>query len=265
MIVCIIEIPSLTFFTFSLIQILEEQLERHGDAGRLLQPFVESVLSDIRERLIFRAQTFIKTEVENYNLTDDDLNYPDKLNCVSLSGTTSVSNDKRQQWFPPLENTLSCLAILYRSLDARTFSGLAQDAVHVCSETIQQASRHIMNQSSDVDGRLFAIKHLLVLREQISPFEPDLAAHSVPVRELDFSHVRGHMSRMLAGDLSFFSTTPDANGLLSLATSGAPRVVESTLDSRRELERHLKIACETYIMVSCISPFNVVRLRKADL
>ena len=39
---------------------------------------------------------------------------------------------------------------------------------------------------SDVDGRLFAIKHLLVLREQISPFEPDLAAHSVPVRELDF-------------------------------------------------------------------------------
>ena len=53
MIVCIIEIPSLTFFTFSLIQILEEQLERHGDAGRLLQPFVESVLADIRERLIF--------------------------------------------------------------------------------------------------------------------------------------------------------------------------------------------------------------------
>lgn len=249
-----------------MIQILEEQLDRHGDAGRLLRPFVETVLADVRERLIFRAQTFIKTEVENYRLTDDDLDYPAKLNCVSLSGTTSVANDKRQQWFPPLENTLSCLAILYRSLDARTFSGLAQDAVHVCSDSIQQASRHIMNQSSDVDGQLFAIKHLLVLREQISPFEPDLAAHSVPVRELDFSHVRGQMSRMLAGDLSFFSTTSDANGLLSLAASGAPRVVESTLDSRRELERHLKIACETYIMVSCITPpIDVLHLRPAYL
>jgi hypothetical protein len=87
-----------------------------------------------------------------------------------------------------------------------------------------------------------------VLREQIAPFEPDLAAHSVPVRELDFSHMRGQMQRMLVGELSLFSTSSNANALLVLAAKGAPRVVESTVDSRRDLERHLKLACEAYIM-----------------
>ena len=110
-----------------------------------------------------------------------------------------------------------------------------------------------MSRRSSFDGQLFAIKHLLVLREQITPFESDLAAHSVPTRELDFSHLRGQMRRMLAGELSLFSTSPDANALIVLAAKGAPRLVESTVDSQRELERHLKVACEAYIMVRPLS------------
>ena len=235
-----------------------------------MKPFVETLLADIRERLIFRAQTFIKEEVDNYRPSADDLNYPGRLesdtgtiaplaksHVGTLPDTTEDSEGNQSsagqgkghhRWFPPLENTLSCLATLYRCLDARTFSGLAQEAVHLCSESIQSGRRVIMRQSSNLDGQLFAIKHLLVLREQIAPFEPDLAAHSVPVRELDFSHMRGQMRRMLAGELSLFSTSPDANALLVLAAQGAPRVIESTIDSRRELERHLKVACEAYIM-----------------
>lgn len=256
-------------------QVLEEQLGRHGDAGALMRPFVETLLADVRERLIFRAQTFIREEVDKYRPSADDLNYPGKLEIVSSrlktdtgntetlppSKTPNITQDSEgnnatatgqakghHRWFPPLENTLSCLATLYRCLDARTFSGLAQEAVQLCSESIQSGSRVIMRQSGNLDGQLFAIKHLLVLREQIAPFEPDLAAHSVPVRELDFSHMRGQMRRMLAGELSLFSNSPDANALLVLAAQGAPRVVESTIDSRRELERHLKVACEAYIM-----------------
>lgn len=238
-----------------------------------MRPFFETLLADVRERLIFRAQAFIREEVDNYRPSSDDLNYPGKLETDTQNTETlpltktshgSASEDAakdsegnsnapgqprgHQRWFPPLENTLSCLATLYRCLDARTFSCLAQEAVHLCSESIQSGSRVIMKHSGNLDGQLFAIKHLLVLREQIAPFEPDLAAHSVPVRELDFSHMRGQMRRMLAGELSLFSTSPDANALLVLAAKGAPRLVESTIDSRRELERHLKVACEAYIM-----------------
>ena len=132
-------------------------------------------------------------------------------------------------------------------------------------------ARMIMSRRSNFDGQLFAIKHLLVLREQISPFESDLAAHSVPVRELDFSHLRGQMRRMLAGELSLFSTSPDANALIVLAAKGAPRLVESTVDSQRELERHLKVACEAYIMVRhlsavvfCFSAFTVYLVETTD-
>eukprot|EP00227_Mantoniella_beaufortii_P002645 CAMPEP_0197613336 /NCGR_PEP_ID=MMETSP1326-20131121/58966_1 /TAXON_ID=1155430 /ORGANISM="Genus nov. species nov., Strain RCC2288" /LENGTH=793 /DNA_ID=CAMNT_0043182195 /DNA_START=165 /DNA_END=2546 /DNA_ORIENTATION=- len=266
-------------------EVLEEQVGRHGEAGTLMQPFVESLLADVRERLIFRAQAFIREEVGNYRPSADDLNYPGRLESPVESHSSSaainieirplgkkseidvnpLNSDKdfidkksnvttfahtkyNHRWFPPLEHTLSCLATLYRCLDARTFSGLAQEAVQLCSESIQAGSRAIMRQTGNLDGQLFAIKHLLVLREQIAPFEPDLAAYSIPVKELDFSHMRGQMRRMLAGELSLFSTSSDANALLVLAAKGAPRVVELTIDSRRDLERHLRMACEAYIM-----------------
>jgi hypothetical protein len=264
-------------------QVLEEQLGRHGDAGILMRPFVESLLADVRERLIFRAQAFIREEVANFRPSSDNLHSLGKLEFTAAANhpsgaaitielptlgyvtesnmTPMISDDEcnsnsttsgrtkgSHRWFPPLEHTLSCLATLYRCLDARTFSGLAQEAVQLCSESIQTGSRVIMRQTGALEGQLFAIKHLLVLREQIAPFEPDLAAHSVPVRELDFSHMRGQMQRMLVGELSLFSTSSNANALLVLAAKGAPRVVESTVDSRRDLERHLKLACEAYIM-----------------
>ena len=255
-------------------EIMEEQLGKHGETGDVMRPFVQALLGDIRERLVFRAQSFIKEEVENYRPSDADLDYPGKLEHASTAAMQdniatganvlpedhadqslqpitghSKSGRSHQSWYPPLQSTLSCLAVLYRSLDSRTFSGLAQEAVQICSESILTASRTVMSRTSSFDGQLFAIKHLLVLREQISPFESDLAAHSVPTRELDFSHLRGQMRRMLAGELSLFSTSPDANALIVLAAKGAPRLVESTVDSQRELERHLKVACEAYIMV----------------
>lgn len=49
---------------------------------------------------------------------------------------------------------------------------------------------------SVMDGQLFAIKQLLVLREQIAPFEADFA---VVERGLDFSHMRDYLRRTLSG------------------------------------------------------------------
>ena len=260
-------------------EVMVEQLGKHGKTGDVMRPFVQALLGDIRERLVFRAQSFIKEEVENYRPSGSDLEYPGKLEHTSTAAmqqdkSTTDSNalledhsdqsphpitghnkvgKSRQSLYPPLQSTLSCLAVLHRSLDSRTFSGLAQEAVQICSESILMASQKIMSRTSSFDGQLFAIKHLLVLREQISPFESDLAAHSVPTRQLDFSHLRGQMRRMLAGELSIFSTSPDANALIVIAAKGAPRLVESMVDSQRELERHLKVACEAYIMVRPLS------------
>ena len=52
------------------------------------------------------------------------------------------------------------------------------------------------------DGHLFAIKQMLVLREQIAPFEADF---SVTEWDLDFSHMRDYLRRTLSGQLPLFT------------------------------------------------------------
>ena len=61
---------------------------------------------------------------------------------------------------------------------------------------LQAASRQIAKQKSVIDAQLFCIKQLLILREQIAPFEADFA---VTEYDLDFSHMRDHLRRIMAG------------------------------------------------------------------
>ncbi|PWS21999.1 hypothetical protein DKP78_20665, partial [Enterococcus faecium] len=79
--------------------------------------------------------------------------------------------------------------------------GLAQEAVEVCSTSLQNASKVIAKKATAMDGQLFLIKHLLILREQIAPFDIEF---SVTHKELDFSHLLDHLRRILRGQVSLF-------------------------------------------------------------
>ncbi|RUP45831.1 LOW QUALITY PROTEIN: Sec34-like family-domain-containing protein, partial [Jimgerdemannia flammicorona] len=119
---------------------------------------------------------------------------------------------------------------------------------------------------SKVDGQLFLIKHLLILKEQIAPFEANFV-HSA--RGLDFSAVLVLNSSLPCPDESFvltyfpsFYCILDAynaitqgkasifnpNSLFSLAQKGIPRVVEINADSKREVDKELKRVCEEFIL-----------------
>ncbi|GAY37570.1 hypothetical protein CUMW_030040 [Citrus unshiu] len=227
------------------VEVLGEQLSRRSESLAGLHPTLERILADVHERLTFRARTHIRDEIANYIPSDEDLNYPSKLEQsagTKLETTPADENpDVYKTWYPPLEKTVSCLLKLYQCLEQAVFTGLAQEAVEVCSESIQKASKLIAKRSTPMDGQLFLIKYLLILREQIAPFDIEF---SVTHKELDFSHLLEHLRRILRGQASLF----DWSRSTSLARTLSPRVLESQIDAKKELEKSLKATCEEFIM-----------------
>ncbi|PSS24690.1 Conserved oligomeric Golgi complex subunit 3 like [Actinidia chinensis var. chinensis] len=227
------------------VEVLGEQLSRRSESLAGLRPTLDRILADVHERLTFRARTYIRDEIANYIPSDEDLDYPAKLGQPPEKKSETTSADEEpdvfKTWYPPLEKTLSCLSKLYRCLEPAVFTGLAQEAVEVCSVSIQKASKLIAKRSSPMDGQLFLIKHLLILREQIAPFDIEF---SVTHKELDFSHLLDHLRRILRGQSSLF----DWSRSTSLARTLSPRVLESQIDAKKELEKSLKTTCEEFIM-----------------
>lgn len=239
-------------------EVLEEQLARRGDTCAALRPTMLRTLADVQERLTFRAQTFMRDEINNYMPTSEELDYPAILQRAAYAQSAEPSavaedeegRDAYAAWYPPLEKTLSCLSKLYCCVDQGIFTGLAQEAVAVCSASIQRASKVIARRpgSTPMDAQLFLIKHLLILREQIAPFDIEFA---VTVKELDFSHMLEQMRRIMRGQASFFGSSNSFSRF-------SPRVTESHIDAKKELEKSLKATCEAFIMSitkSAVEPF----------
>lgn len=69
-----------------------------------------------------------------------------------------------------------------------TFQGLSQEALSACIHSLSAAKDGIIKRKTVMDGELFLIKHLLILREQIAPFHADFAIRET---HLDFSKFKG--------------------------------------------------------------------------
>ncbi|KAM3762371.1 hypothetical protein ACB098_01G339900 [Castanea mollissima] len=227
------------------VEVLGEQVNRWGESLAGLRLTLQRILADVHERLTFRARTHIRAEIANYLPSDEDLDYRAKLDQSTVNNSETISAEENpdvfKTWYPLLEKTLSCLSKLYHCLEQAVFTGLAQEAVEVCSMSIQVTSKLIVKRSSPMDGQLFLIKHLLILREQIAPFDIEF---SVTHKELDFSHLLEHLRRILTGQASLF----DWSRSTSLARTLSPRVLETQIDAKKELEKSLKGTCEEFIM-----------------
>ncbi|KAM3714496.1 hypothetical protein ACJW31_01G336900 [Castanea mollissima] len=227
------------------VEVLGEQVNRRGESLAGLRLTLQRILADVHERLTFRARTHIRAEIANYLPSDEDLDYRAKLDQSTENNSETISAEENpdvfKTWYPLLEKTLSCLSKLYRCLEQAVFTGLAQEAVEVCSMSIQKASKLIVKRSSPMDGQLFLIEHLLILREQIAPFDIEF---SVTHKELDLSHLLEHLRRILTGQASLF----DWSRSTSLARTLSPRVLETQIDAKKELEKSLKGTCEEFIM-----------------
>ena len=163
-------------------EILEDQIKTQNVGTIALSPVFERMIEDTQERLVYTTQVYIRDTIEGYEPIGFDLDYPDKLEKAIQSG------DVYSTWYPTLESTLFVLSSIYRVLNTKIFEAIAQDVLHLCTTSLLYASDEITRKKGKMDGILFLVKHLLTLREQVTPFE---IGTSVQEMSLDFSSTTG--------------------------------------------------------------------------
>jgi hypothetical protein len=249
-------------------EVLEEQLVGKAMAStpalRFFEPVIGRMVQDTQERLIFCAQTHIRDEIEGFSPAASDLDYPQKLidfyaaeeAAGGAAETDDAGNDATSMltnaniyatWFPALERTLMCLSRIYLNVEMSIFEALAAEAVSMCSLQLHAAAKAVSGKASAVDGGLFLIKSLLTLREQISPFDTDIA---VTQQSLDFrASATDALGFLMGGGIGISSIfqLDGNNALLQLLHKGVPSVRTHQVDIKKDLEQQLKLACTAFI------------------
>ncbi|KAF4727062.1 Golgi transport complex subunit 3, partial [Perkinsus olseni] len=161
-----------------------------SDDNSLLVPVLSVVyrlLKDVQERLIYRAQTYIRDDIRGFEPSQEDLKYPLRLfedEAPSVHPESEaygrLMKVSTTGWYPTLGKTLFILAEILPVLETTTFQSLAYEAVSACLETIDIAavdiarshsgSKEAVEGSGDDDAdddwvtlneALFTIRHLL--------------------------------------------------------------------------------------------------------
>ncbi|KAK4692491.1 conserved oligomeric Golgi complex subunit 3, partial [Lecanoromycetidae sp. Uapishka_2] len=140
-----------------------------------------------------------------------------------------------QGWYPTLKKAIWLLSRIYRLVNSTVFDDLAHNIVHQTTLSLQHASSLVTQKTSNsaIDGRLFLIKHLLILKQQIVAFDIE---YVTPDISFDFSGVTNTFWELRERGGLF-----DPRNLWRLmGGSLIPRVVENMLDAKVELDGSLR-------------------------
>lgn len=207
---------------------------------------ISTVIQDAQERLIYSANTTLTKNVVRFKATPADLDYPARLE-QKVEATADAEKQLEQvyeSWFPPIRTVLRVLSKIFRVVEPVVFEDMARTAVQACTKSLQEGAAYIKKRSGARHGNLFLVKHLLTLREQLSPF--DLQWQTVE-RQLDFSEAGTAVARFWANrNRRVFSMSTNENALVSLLREGVS-IQESRVDSKRDLEEALRSSCNDFI------------------
>ena len=186
------------------------------------------MLEDSQERLSYRTQAYIQSDITNFLPSAGDLAYPSKL-------SEDLSN-QYAMWYPTVRRSLICLSKLYRCTNRSVFESLAQECLAACIDSLKSATLSIVENSSLLDSQLFLIKHLLIIREQIAPFDVNFTVNEV---SLDFTNLRIAASGLINNKNRILSLSSN-NALLEFLFQGAPQLTKKVLDSKKDVDINLK-------------------------
>ncbi|POM74287.1 Conserved oligomeric Golgi complex subunit [Phytophthora palmivora] len=221
-------------------EVIEAAITPRASLVGYAEPVMHRMIQDAQERLILCMQKYIRDEIEGFVPTPADLDYPAKLVAAEQAGASLYAT-----WYPSLEHTLMCLSKGYHFVKMEIFEELAQDAIQICTVSLKMASADIAATQGGLHGSLFLVKHLLTLREQITPFEIQFAQTS---KALDFTSSADAMNELLV-DASTLFRFSGPNGIVGLFTRGIPQIQETTADVKKELEQELKKSCTAFIEI----------------
>ena len=207
------------------------------------------------------------------------------------------SDDISATWYPPLLNTLSLLSKLYGCLEIKIFEHFASQLIFFCLSSLRKGSEKIKQNGGrtggvggtvsgssvnwgEINGDLFLIRHLLILREQLIPFniklqKKNLNLDFLPSKRALNSFLINNMKSIVnfnnnnnnnnsngsAGSGTYVSGEPVGYGssaqggsnnnnyfynssFFQLAREGLPNIVEKEILIKKDLDLDLKNACQ---------------------
>eukprot|EP01135_Chromosphaera_perkinsii_P009997 Nk52_evm32s1992 gene=Nk52_evmTU32s1992 len=236
-------------------EMLKSDLAEHKSRGAsnrvgIFEIVGEQILADVQERLVYRTGSYIQAEIERFSPSENDLKYPEKLSenvhqdlkkegdSFASDTVEDISAALYRKWFPVLTKTIMMLSSLHRCLPKATFDSIAVEALSLCCAKLLEASQSITSNVDETNGCLFLIQHLLILREQISPFSIDL---SIAEKDFDMGKVKEAAFEFYERKRNFF----EADGLLGFL--GSSTVVSHSVDIKKDIDMNLKKSCENFI------------------
>ncbi|KKK13024.1 sec34-like family protein [Aspergillus rambellii] len=245
----------------------QEDETEHVDLNQLdFSALIQPALEDVQTRLVFRAQAFLRDEIERFKPRAEDLDYPSRNSQVSISVTEQqisgrkishadafvnipkpTKNSEDSADSPPEQeskwdyDSQSAPAAWYPTLRkaSTVFDDLAHQIVHQTTASLHHASLLISSKSA-TDGQLFLMSHLLILKQQIVAFDIEYVAPEV---SFDFSGVTNTFWELRERGGLF-----NPRNLVRLVGHGLlPRVVENMLDAKVELDGRLRTIINDFI------------------
>ncbi|CAM9529868.1 unnamed protein product [Chrysoparadoxa australica] len=217
------------------------KVEEDGTQRVAIETVLQRLIQDAQERLIFCANRILRLDIEKWKPEPGHLDYPGVLERLGKVSTYD-------SWYPPLRITLMVLSKMYRTVDIHVFEDMAQQAVVACTRALLEAAAliHTSKAADDpgnLDGQLFLIQHLLILRDQLAPFDIAFVGGG---RRLNFSTTKSALKAFVRSAPGIFRLSRE-NPLLKAAQDGLPMVDEFQVDAKHDMEEALKAACNGLI------------------
>lgn len=217
---------------------------------------LDGTVNDAKERLSYCAETRIRQDVQLFEPMPSQVKYPEILeeylaavaeransSNPSLAGmeggAEAAALNVYNTWYPPMRSTLSLLSKLYGVVEMAVFEDFARRCLELCVSTLRVGSERIKKSRAALHGDLFLIRHLLILREQLVPFEIRMQGTE---KHLDFNNTAAAFTQMVANTQSLWRWDA-TNGLLQFASTGLPGMNETHVDAKKDLDGVLKQAC----------------------